>query len=81
VFSFLAKKIEALLVVLENIITQDIIYGQRRGTSLSLDANNPDGFWVRVSELCTDRKISGEAATSDISSCTFIKMRRQEAIQ
>ena len=78
VFGFLAKIIEALLVVVEDMITQD---GQRKGISLSLDANNPDGFWVRVSELCTDRKISGEAATSDISCCTFVKMRRQEGIK
>jgi hypothetical protein len=70
-----------LLVVLEDMITQDIIYGQRKGISLSLDANNPDGFWVRVSEFCTDRKISGKAVTSDISSCTFIKMRRQDGIK
>jgi hypothetical protein len=70
-----------LLVVLEDMITQDIVYGQRKGISFSLDANNPDGFWVRGSELCTDRKISVEAATSDISSCTFIKMRRQEGIK
>jgi len=81
VFNFLGGKIEVLLVVLEDIITQDIIHGQRKRISLSLDANNPDGLWVRVSEFCTNREISGEAVTSDISCCTFIKMRRQEGIK
>jgi hypothetical protein len=77
---FLAKKIEVLLVVPEDMITQDIM-AKEREFRFSIDANNSGDFWVRVSELCTDREISGEAATSDISSCTFIEMRRQEGIK
>jgi hypothetical protein len=48
---FSGQKYEVLLVVLDDMIIQDIVYGQRKEISLSLDANNPDGFWVRVSEF------------------------------
>ena len=44
-----------LLVVPEDMITQDIM-AKERESRFSIDANNSGGFWVKVSELCTDRE-------------------------